>query len=194
MRTAALLAVMALAGLPADATAEVYTCTDEEGRTVFRDKPCSRGERRGAATADATTGSTQRPARRAASAAPLERERVERLVGRLDKAMSKRDPKAVAALLAKDAEVEIAGDGRSMLPKAYAHHLAAAFARPGYLYEPKTPRISLSKTKPRATVTRMVREGARVGGQPTAIELRERLTVEQEGRRLLIRKLHRRAG
>jgi ketosteroid isomerase-like protein len=192
-----MLAVVALAVVPAHATADVYTCRDAEGRMVFRDAPCAAGERRGAGAADSGAG-TQRRSQRAAAGAPLDREQVERLVVRFDKAMSKRDAKAVAALLAKDAVVEVAGEGarrsEPMQPKAYARHLADRFARPGYLYEPSTARISLSKSKPRATVTRVVREGALVGGSVVAVEMRERLTVQQDGRRLLIRKLHRKAG
>lgn len=198
MRSSAMLAVVALAVVPAHATADVYTCRDAEGRMVFRDTPCAAaGQRRDAAIADPGAG-TQRRGKRTAVGAPLERQQVERLVVRFDKAMSKRDAKAVTALLAKDAVVEVAGEsGRrteSMQPKAYARHLAGAFARPGYLYQPRTPRISLSKSKPRATVTRIVREGALVGGNLVAVEMRERLTVQQDGRRLLIRKLHRKAG
>jgi hypothetical protein len=192
---------MALAGLPAQAMAAVYTCTDAEGRMVFRDTPCTaaerRGERRDAGTADSGAGA-QRRGKRAASDAPLDREQVERLVARFDKAMGKRDAKAVTALLAEDATVQIAGKGGAgvepMLPKAYARYLAEAFARAGYLYEPRAARISLSKSKPRATVTRVVREGALVGGRLVAVEMRERLTVQQDGRRLVIRKLHRKAG
>jgi hypothetical protein len=197
MRTSTMLAVMALVGLPAQAMAAVYTCTDAEGRMVFRDTPCTAGERRDAATADSGAG-TQRRGKRAASDAQLDREQVERLVARFDKAMGKRDAKAVTALLAKDATVQIAGQGGAgiepMLPKAYARYLAEAFARAGYLYEPRAARISLSKSKPRATVTRVVREGALVGGRLVAVEMRERLTVQQDGRRLVIRKLHRKAG
>jgi ketosteroid isomerase-like protein len=196
-----MLAVVALAGVPAHAMADVYTCTDAEGRMVFRDTPCPgderHGARRDAAIADPGAG-TQRRGKRAAVGAPLDREQVERLVMRFDKAMSKRDAKAVTALLAEDAVVEVAGEsGRrteAMPPKAYARHLADAFARPGYRYEPRAPRISLSKSKPRATVTRVVREGALVGDSVVAVEMRERLTVQQDGRRLLIRKLHRKAG
>ncbi len=200
MRTSTMLAVMALAGLPAQAMAAVYTCTDAEGRMVFRDTPCAAAERRGErrdAAADPGAG-VQRRGKRAASGAPLDREQVERLVARFDKAMGKRDAKAVTALLAKDATVQIAskdGAGAEPMPrKAYARYLAEAFARAGYLYEPRTARISLSKSKPRATVTRVVREGALVGGRLVAVEMRERLTVQQDGRRLVIRKLHRKAG
>jgi len=196
-----MLAAVALAGLPAHPMADVYTCTDAEGRMVFRDAPCAAGERPGerrdAGTAD-PGASAQRRGKRALAGAPLDRQQVERLVVRFDKAMSKRDARAVTALLAKDAVVEVAGEnGRGtepMQPKAYARHLADRFARPGYLYEPRTARISLSKSKPRATVTRVVREGALVGGSLVAVEMRERLTVQQDGRRLLIRKLHRKAG
>ncbi|MGH6691782.1 MAG: DUF4124 domain-containing protein, partial [Gammaproteobacteria bacterium] len=162
-----MLAVVVLAGVPAHAMADVYTCRDAEGRMVFRDTPCAAaGERRDAAIAD--PGGAQRRSKRAAAGALLDREQVERLVVRFDKAMGKRDAKAVTALLAKDAVVEVAGEGgrrtESMQPKAYARYLAMAFARPGYHYEPRTARISLSKSKPRATVTRVVREGALVGG------------------------------
>jgi hypothetical protein len=192
MRSAVML-VVAIAGLPMEAVAGIYTCTDAEGRTVFRDAPCPRGERAGAAEGARPKGK-EKPA---AAGAPLDRKQVERLVGRLDKAMSKRSPKAVTALLAKDAVVEVhSGAGRAADPmdtKAFARYLTAAFARPGYVYRAQPPRISLSKSKPRATVTRAVREAVLVAGSVVVTDLHERLTVERDGRRLLIRKLRKAA-
>jgi hypothetical protein len=192
MRSAVML-VVAIAALPMGAVAGVYTCTDAEGRTVFRDLPCPRGERTGSAE-----GAASRTKEKPASAdALLDRKQIERLVRRLDKAMSKRNPKAVTALLAKNAVVEVdSGSGRKadpMDPKAFARYLAAAFARPGYVYHAQPPRISLSKSKPRATVSRNVREAVLVAGALVVTELRERLTVERDGRRLLIRKLRKAA-
>jgi hypothetical protein len=191
MRNAVML-VVAMAGMPLDALAGIYTCTDAEGRTVFRDVPCARGERTGVAK-DASTGRDKTKEKPAVGGAPLDRKQVERLVGRLDKAMSKRDPKAVTALLAKDAVVEVhSASGRAADPmdvKAFARYLTAAFARPGYVYQARPMRVSLSKSKPRATVTRAVRETVVVAGNVVVTDLQERLTVERDGRRVLIRKL-----
>jgi hypothetical protein len=194
MRSAVML-VVAIAGLPMEAVAGIYTCTDAEGRTVFRDAPCPRGERAGATEGARPRGKAKE--KPAATGAPLDRKQVERLVGRLDKAMSKRSPKAVTALLAKDAVVEVhSGAGSAADPmdtKAFARYLTAAFARPGYVYRAQPPRISLSKSKPRATVTRAVRETVLVAGSVVVTDLHERLTVERDGRRLLIRKLRKAA-
>jgi hypothetical protein len=190
MRNAVML-VVAIAGPPIDAVAGIYTCTDAEGRTVFRDSPCPRGERAGAVeTAPSRAKAKEAPA---PAAAPLDRKQVERLLGRLDKAMVKRNPKAVAALLAKDAVVELPSAADPMDAKAFARYLTEAFARPGYVYRAQPPRISLSKGKPRATVTRAVRETVLVAGSVVVKDLQERLTVERDGRRLLIRKLRKAA-
>jgi hypothetical protein len=159
-----------------------------------------RVSRRALSTRGATEGARPRGKAKekpAATGAPLDRKQVERLVGRLDKAMSKRSPKAVTALLAKDAVVEVhSGAGSAADPmdtKAFARYLTAAFARPGYVYRAQPPRISLSKSKPRATVTRAVRETVLVAGSVVVTDLHERLTVERDGRRLLIRKLRKAA-
>lgn len=190
MRNAVMLLV-AVAGMPMDAAAGIYTCTDAEGRVVFRDAPCGRGERTGAAgEARPRAKAKEKPA---ADGALLDRKQVERLVARLDKAMRTRDPKAVTALLAKDAVVELRGAGAKaadpMDAKAFARYLTEAFARPGYVYQARPMRVSLSKSKPRATVTRAVRESVVVAGSVVVTDLHERLTVERDGRRLLIRKL-----
>jgi hypothetical protein len=44
----------------------------------------------------------------------------------------------------------------------------------------------LSKTKPRATVTRTIRETAWVNGRVAVVETKERLTIEPHGRGLRI--------
>jgi ketosteroid isomerase-like protein len=115
-------------------------------------------------------------------------------VARLDKAMAKRDPKAVTALLAKDAVIEVHGTGAgkpaAMDRAGFAAYLGTAFAKANYVYEVQSARISLSKDKPRATVTRTVREAVASGDRTVVTELRERLNVEHDGRRALIRKLH----
>ena len=77
--------------------------------------------------------------------------------------------------------------------KAFARYLTEAFARPGYVYQARPMRVSLSKSKPRATVTRAVRESVVVAGSVVVTDLHERLTVERDGRRLLIRKLRKAA-
>jgi hypothetical protein len=191
MRGASLL-VLAVAGLPAGALGDVYTCADAEGRMVFRDTPCQRGERTGPPDgAEAAVGKSK--AGSVSPDAPLERKQVERLVARLDKAMGKRDAKAVTGLLAKDAVVEVNGAGIAKLApmdrKTFSSYLANAFARTDYVYRAKPGRISISKSKPRATVSRPIREAVIVGDTVVVSELTERLTVERDGRRVLIRKL-----
>lgn len=196
MRAAAMF-LFAIAGAPAVALGDIYTCTDAAGRTVFRDAPCRSGEQFDASTAlDSENEAAPKTKRRKAPGeAALNREQVERLVARLDKAMSKRDPKAVTALLAKDAVVEVqsttAGKPAPMDRAAFSTYLSTAFARPDYVYEVQPARISMSKDKPRATVTRVVREAVPAAGQSSAVvkEWRERLNVEHDGRRALIHKL-----
>jgi hypothetical protein len=113
-------------------------------------------------------------------------------VARLDKAIAARDQKAVMAMFAKDAVVEVEpGTGRALEPMrkdAFARYLGNAFARPGYVYRAAPARISVSKSKPRATVTRPVHEALYVDGRLREVGLHERLTVELDGRRVLIRK------
>jgi hypothetical protein len=189
MRSAAAL-IVAMVGLPPAAVAGIYTCTDADGRTVFRDAPCPRGER-----ADAWTEPAEpRPRKREkAVAEPLERKQVERLVTRLDKALGSRDEKAVMALLARDAKVEIMpGPGKPIDPMradVFRNHLAKAFSHPAYVYRAQPARISLSKTKARATVTRSVRKSWPVDGLVRTVDFRERLTVERDGRRLVISRI-----
>jgi Domain of unknown function (DUF4124) len=191
MRAASLL-VLAIAGFPAGALGAVYTCTDADGRTVFRDTPCPRGERMERPAATQKAAKSKRSSTTSLDA-PLDRKQVDRVVAAFDKAMRKRDPKAVTALLAKDAEVEMrasgSGEGTPMTRKEFAAYLAAAFAHPRYVYEAQSPRVSLSKKQPSATVNRTVREAVLVGGNAIVTDLRERLTVERDGKRLVIRKL-----
>jgi hypothetical protein len=190
--TAAL--IIAVCGFPALASAGIYTCTDADGRTVFRDAPCPRGERSGERV---EVDEPRARAREQHAEAPLERKQVEQLLARLDKALGKRDRKAVLALFAKDAVVEVElGDGKlmdRMQAQAFARYLATAFSYPGYVYRPKPARISLSKTRPRATAVRTVREAVPVAGTVTEMDLQERVTIERDGRRLLIRKLRKTA-
>jgi hypothetical protein len=189
MRSAAAL-VAAMVGFSPAAMAAIYTCTDSEGRTVFRDAPCTRGEQREAATRAAPRRDA---ARDKPAAAPLERKEVERLVARLDKAIAKRDQKAVTSLFSRNAVVEVdLGGGRMTDPMrvdAFGRYLGGAFAKPGYVHHPAPARISISKGKPRATITRTVREAVYVEGGRKEVELRERLTVERDGQRLRISKL-----
>jgi hypothetical protein len=183
--------VLAIAGLPAGALGDVYTCADAEGRMVFRDAPCQRGERAGPPDAAEAAGGTSKRSS-VSPDAPLEPKQVERLMARLDKAMGKRDAKAVTGLLAKDAVVEVNGAGAKLAPmdrQTFSSYLTAAFARGDYVYRAKPARISISKSKPRATVSRPVREAVLVGNTIVVSELNERLTLERDGRRLLIRKL-----
>ena len=191
MRAASVL-FLAIACLPTGAPGAVYTCTDGEGRTVFRDAPCLRGERAEGRAATEKAGAKGKRSS-ASSDAPLDRAQVERLVASLDKAMQKRDSKAVTALLAKDAVVEVqastAGKPTVMVRKDFTAYLAAAFAHSSYVYEAQPARVSLSKREPSATVSRPTRESVLVGGTLVTTNLRERWTVERDGRRVLIRKL-----
>jgi hypothetical protein len=189
MRSAAAL-IVAMVGLPPGAVAGIYTCTDPDGRTVFRDAPCASGEHAGARTQAAEPRTRKREK---ATEGPLERKQVERLVARLDKALASRDEKAVMALLGRDATVEVVpGPGKPIDPMradVFRNHLARAFSQPGYVYRAQPARISLSKSKPRATVTRSVRNSWIVDGVVREVDFRERLTVERDGRRLVISKL-----
>jgi hypothetical protein len=193
MRIAALFVAVA-AGLPPASYAAIYTCTDSQGRTVFRDAPCPRGERVAEARAGARSavdGSST------ASQASLDRSRVQRMLARLDRAMARRDAQGVVALLADDAKVRwTAADGkagRALDRDAYAAYLREVFARSDYVYARKDARISLSKRAPKATVTRTLREGVIVDGRLKVMQVRERLTIEPDGRKLVIRSLRKSA-
>ena len=193
MRAAAAL-VIAMVGLPLDAMAGIYTCIDANGRTVLRDSPCARGERAEGRVA------IQEPRTRSRAKAPeepLQRKQVEQLVARLDKAMGKGDQKGVLAVFAKDARVELElATGKpvsAMDAESYSRYLSAAFSQQGYAYRAHPPRISLSSGKPRATVSRLVREGVFVGGTVRQVDLQERITVERKGRRLVISKVRKTA-
>jgi hypothetical protein len=193
MRGAAAL-IIAACGFPFAAWAGIYTCTDPDGRTVFRDAPCPRGERSGERV-ELDEPRTRTPASR--PEAVLQRKQVEQLLARLNKAIGSRDQQAVMALFTKDAVVEFdLGNGPPldrMQRHAYARHLATAFSHPGYVYRPEPPRISLSKSRPRATATRVVREAVVVAGGVKEMTIDERITVERDGRRVLISKLRKTA-
>jgi hypothetical protein len=193
MRAAALLLVVA-AGVSPAALAAVYTCTEADGRTVFRDSPCSRSERR-AEVSEAPAAQPAARKRKDAGAPPggapaLDRSKVERLIARLDAAMTKRDAKAVVGLLAQEAIVEVPGGDagtRTALDKGgYSTYLGRVFGASSYVYRAAPARTSLSKTKPRATVTRTIRETAWVNGRVAVVETKERLTIEPHGRGLRI--------
>jgi hypothetical protein len=161
---------------------------------VFRDAPCGRGERRvqSAPAIEAEQPASRRPkSTTSAPAAPaVNRSKVERLVARLDAAMAKRDAKAVLALLTRDAVVEVPGDGagvhRQLDKGGYATYLGRVFGTAGYVYRAAPSRTAVSKTKPQASVTRSVRESALVNGRVAVLEVKERLTVEPQGRGLRI--------
>jgi hypothetical protein len=192
MRTVALL-VLAAAGFAPASFAAVYTCTDTDGRTVFRDLPCPRGERR-VEVNEATSEPSfpKKKKKEARGEQPLERAQVERVVARLDLAMGKRDTKAVMALLAKEAVVELQAGVETdagLDRVGYQSYLVRVFAAPDYVYRATPARISLSKSKPRANVTRTIRESMLVNGQPEVVEVKERLTIEPQSRGLRIRQL-----
>ena len=196
MRTLALL-FLAAAGFSPASFAAVYTCTDTDGRTVFRDSPCPRGERRvdvnEATIQPSSPKKNPKKKKEARGEQPLERAQVERVVARLDQAMGKRDTKAVIALLAKEAVVELqAGsvETNSGLDRAgYQTYLARVFAAPDYLYRATPARISLSKSKSRASVTRTIRESLWLNGRPEVAEVKERLAIEPQAHGLRIRQL-----
>lgn len=202
MRAAALLA-LAIVGLPPASVAAIHTCIDAQGRTVFRDSACPRGERAGSPTpAKATKGSRPPPkrdtAREPAQAAEIDRRQVERILDRLDKAMAKRNAKAVTALLSGDAQVQWQLPGqvppqRAMDRAAYAEYLRQVFARADYVYQSESARVSLSKRKARATATRTLREAVLVNGRLQMAEVREKITLEPDGRKLMVRSLRREA-
>ena len=192
MRAVALFVAIAAGASPA-AFAAIYSCTDAQGRTVFRDAPCPRGERLTEQTAQ-TRSAVDEPS----FAAPaLDRSQVQRVLARLDRAMTRRDAKSVVALLAENAKVQWVAADRKAGPvldrDAYAGYLREVFARQDYIYVRKDARISLSKRQPRATVTRTLREGVMVGGRLQVAEVKERLTIEPSGRKLVIRALRKSA-
>ena len=187
---AAVLFVVATAGLAPECSAEVYTCTDAQGRTVFQDIPCGTVRR---PPADIRIG---KPSSSAASEVgpgqPLERSQVQAVLKRLHQAMNKRDAKAVVALLADDVQVQwVFAKGRPGEPAldrgAYADYLRQVFGRADYVYERKGERVSLAKRKARATVTRSLRETVLVKGRLQIADVDERLTIEPDGRKLVVR-------
>ena len=204
MRAAALLAV-ALAGPSPASFAAIYTCTDDQGRIVFRDSACPRGERGPPAPEVARPNgraADARPSRRAGKesappdASTLARKQVTRILDRLDRAMARRNAKAVAALLAEDARVhwQVQGDAsakRAMDRADYADYLRQAFARENYSYQTEAARVSLSKREPRATATRTLRETVLVDGRLHTAQVREKITIETDGREIVVMTLRR---
>ncbi len=196
MHAAALLVVVAAAGLVPEAYAAVYTCTDAQGQTVFQDAPC--GKARAPVDLTKPRRGTQKK-EESASQEPLERKRVESVLKRLHQAMTKRDAKAVVALLAEDVEVEwVFSKGQRGEPAldrgAYAEYLRKVFGRPDYVYERRSERVTLAKRKPRATVTRVLRETVLVGDRLQIADVDERLTIEPDGRRLVVRSVRKTAA
>jgi hypothetical protein len=194
VRAAALL-VVAAAGLAPEGFAAVYTCTDAQGRTVFQDVPCGKAR----APVDMTKPRRGTQKEESASQEPLERKRVESVLKRLHQAMTKRDAKAVVALLAEDVEVEwVFSKGQRGEPAldrgAYAEYLRKVFGHPDYVYERKSERVSLAKRKPRATVTRTLREAVLVNDRLQIADVSERLTIEPDGRRLVVRSVRKTAA
>jgi hypothetical protein len=189
VRTAALLLVAAT-GLTPESFAAIYTCTDAQGRTLFQDFPCGTVRR----STEIRVGKQPSSATAQESPAeqPLERSRVQSVLKRLDQAMTKRDAKAVVALLAEDAEVRwVFAKGRPGEPVldrgGYANYLRDVFGRPDYVYQRKSERVTLAKRKARATVTRSLREAVLVNGRLQVAEVDERLTIEPDGRKLVVR-------
>jgi len=198
MRAAALLAVAVVGSSPA-AFAAIYTCTDAQGRTVFRDSACAPGER-GARSpeARASRGSGAAIERESASDAPIDRKQVARILERLDRAMARRNARAVSALLSADVQVHWQLPGqvpakRAMDRDGYAEYLRQVFARSDYVYASETARVSFSKRKPRATATRTLREAVLVDGRLHVVQVREKVTVEGDGRELIVRALRKEA-
>jgi hypothetical protein len=192
VRAAALL-VVAAAGLSPASFAAIYTCTDAQGRTVFRDVPCGAAENRSKLPSATRTRSKSREDP-AAGGPALDRSKVQSVAKRLHNAMTKRDAKAVLGLLAKDARVQwvLAKDkprGPALDRAGYGDYLRDVFGRPDYVYQFKSERISLSKRKARATLTRTLREAVLVNGRLQVAEVSERLTIEPDGRRLVVRSL-----
>jgi hypothetical protein len=193
-----MLLVAAAAGLAPDCWGEVYTCTDAQGGTVFQDIPCGSARRPPAGVSISSKQSRSAAAAKDAAEQPLERSRVQSVLKRLHQAMSKRDAKAVVALLADDAQVQWVfakgQPGESPLDRdGYAGYLREVFGRSGYVYERKSERVTLAKRKPRATVTRTLRESVLVNGRLQVAEVDERLTIEPDGRKLVVRSVRKTA-
>jgi hypothetical protein len=191
------LLVLAAASLASEGFAEVYTCTDAQGRTVFQDVPCG-AVRRLPTDIRVAKQPRSRTANEAAEP-PLERSRVQGVLKRLHQAMTKRDAKAVAALLAEDVQVQwVFAKGQGGEPildrGGYADYLREVFGRSAYVYERKSERIALAKRKPRATVTRSLRETVLVNGRLQVADVDERLTIEPDGRRLVVRSVKKTAA
>jgi hypothetical protein len=189
VRTAALLLVAA-AGLTPESFAAIYTCTDTQGRTLFQDVPCGTVRRSTEIHAAKQPGSGT--AKESSSEQPLERSRVQSVLKRLDQAMTKRDAKAVVALLAQDAKVRwVFAKGKPGKPlldrSAYANYLREVFGRADYVYQRKSEQVTLAKRKARAIVTRSLREAVLVNGRLEVAEVDERLTIEPDGRKLVVR-------
>ena len=195
MRAAIAGLVFVMAALPLEAAATIYTCVDANGGTVLRDSPCGRAERPSGKVSDQPR---RVQAKAKAPSEPLQRKQVEQLVARLDRAMKRGDQKAVMAVFARDARVELdLTTGKpvsAMDAETYSRYLAAAFAQQGYAYQARAPRIAVSSDKPRATVSRLVREGVFVNGVVRPVELHERLTVERSGQHLVVSKVRKTAG
>lgn len=196
MRAAALL-VVAAAGLMPECFAAIYTCTDAQGRTLFQDVPCGTTRRSTEVRVAKQPGSST--AKESSAEQPLERSRVQSVLKRLDQAMTKRDAKAVVALLAEDVEVRwVFAKGRAGEPvldrSAYADYLREVFASSDYVYQRKSERVTLAKRKARATVTRSLREAVLVNGRLQVADIDERLTIEPDGRKLVVRSVKKTAA
>ena len=188
MRTAALLIVAAI-GLTPDSFAAVYSCTDAQGHIVFQDVPC------GAARRSTEAPSAKRPrasaTKKTTAEEGLDRSQVQGVLKKLHQAMQKRDAKAVVGLLAEDAEVQwVFENGRpgagALDRAAYGDYLRRLFKAPDYVYQRKSERLTLSKRKLRATVIRSLRESMVVEGQVQIADVNERVTIERDGRRLVL--------
>jgi hypothetical protein len=192
MRSAALL-IAAMLAAPLSTSAAVYTCVDAQGKTVLRDEPCASGER-----SQTRVQVDEPPAPSVAPAATdgLHRKQVEQFLGRLDRAMGRRNPNAVLALFADDATIEVAysrGKPLKRLDRAgFGRELESAFAAPRYAYHAAPALISISASPQRATVSRSVRESHREGDATREVLVQERLTIQADGSHLRITQLRRR--
>ena len=196
MRAAALL-VVAAAGLAPESFAAIYTCTDAQGHTVFRDVPC-----RDAAAADRnprtkrTALRHRRGACRRAGAGALAR------AGRAEAAAPGHDQarcqgrRRSAGRGCPGAVGAGAGEGRRASPgsQRLCRLSADGIRPPDYVYERKSERVSLPKRKARATVTRSLREAVLVNGRLQVADVDERLTIEPDGRRLVVRSVRKTAA
>jgi hypothetical protein len=191
------LLVVAATGLAPESFAAIYTCTDAQGHTVFQDVPCGAARR----STDIHISKQPRSStpKEPAAEPPLERSRVQGVLKRLHQAMTKRNAKGVVALLAEDAEVQwVFAKGQPGEPAldrgGYAQYLREVFGHPDYVYERKSERITLAKRKARATVTRSLREAVLVNGRLQVADVDERLTIETDGRRLVVRSVRKTAA